>query len=285
MITLTRRAEVVAEDDAVAGRFRDYLQELDYDVRVKHEVEPGPAPEVDLLIYHVSQAALKAERRHSARPHRGAEAPRFWLEAVRWISETAPDTQIVVAVAPGEETADRAIASGATDVIDAAITPGIFRRRVEMLEAFRRYSSLAGALPGGAGGSPPAPVSAEWSRLELPLPELRSHRSGRIDAQAVADHLGIPLKRLAEAVGLKYAGLHKTPDSPRAQPALRPIVRVLELANRAFGKGEGTPEMARRWLNRPLFELDDESPLAVILSGETEAVETLLKNALTGIPV
>jgi len=285
MTTLTRRAEVVAEDDAVAERFRDYLQELDYDVRVKQAVEPTQAPGVDLVIYHVSPAAMKAERRQSARPRSGDAPSRYWLEAVRRISETAPETQIVVAVAPGEKTADRAIDSGATDVIEATITPAIFRRRMQMLEAYRGQSSPPAATSPNGNGAPPSHGGASRSPLELPLPELRSERSGRIDAQAVADYLGVPLKRLAEVVGLKYAGLHKTPDSARAQAALRPVVRVLELANRAFGRTDRAGEMVRRWLNRPLHELEDESPLAVILAGEADSVESLLENALTGIPV
>jgi hypothetical protein len=280
MPTLTRRAEVVAEDEVVAGRFRDYLQNLDYAVRVRDAVAPTTADDVDLVIYHVSPEAMRSERRQTARPRDGAEGPpRSWLEALRQISERAPATQVLVAVAAGESTADRALDSGATDVIEATVTPGIFRRRIEMLEAFRRPA--APHLP------PPLPPRTDRPRshadtvLELPVPELRNDRSGRIDAQAVADYLGISLKRLADSVNVKYASLHKTPDSARAQDVLRPVVRVLELANRAFGNAE----MVRRWLNRPLDELEDESPLAVILTGEADAVETLLRNALTGIPV
>lgn len=279
--SLIRRAEVVAEDSEVAGRFRDYLEGLHYVVRIQRAGAPAKASNVDLVVYHVPPAMMDAERRQTVRPRRaGLYRARSWLEAVHEISRRSPDAQILVAVAPGEDSADRALDSGATDVIEQTVTPGIFRRRIEMLDAFRHRQA-----PRASPAVDPVPTRTMPSRehhavLELPLPELRNARYGRIDAQAVADYLGIPLKRLAAAVGMKYAGLHKTPDSPRAQEALRPIVRVLELANRAFGGGD----RVRRWLNRPLHELEDDAPLAVMLAGEADAVETLLENALNGIP-
>ena len=46
----------------------------------------------------------------------------------------------------------------------------------------------------------------------------------------------------------------------------------------------GAPEAVRMWLNRPLYELESDSPLAVMLAGEAGAVETLLANARSGIP-
>ncbi|HEU4881115.1 MAG TPA: MbcA/ParS/Xre antitoxin family protein [Longimicrobium sp.] len=59
-----------------------------------------------------------------------------------------------------------------------------------------------------------------------------------------------------------------------------PIARVLEMAESVFGDRES----ARTWLNRPIPELEDQSPLGVILAGEAGAVETLLENARGGIP-
>ena len=68
--------------------------------------------------------------------------------------------------------------------------------------------------------------------------------------------------------------------APRGQEPLTPVARVLELAAAALGSREAV----RMWLNRRLRELDDESPLQVILAGEAAAVETLLHNARAGIP-
>jgi hypothetical protein len=282
--TETRRAEVVTGDEKFGEQFRGYLEELNYDVEVRREVGPTVRLGVDIIVYHVSPEAAKAERRSKARPRAGAAGnpPRYWLDAVHQLSERAPETPILVAVPAGNDAADKALDSGATDVIDDTVTPKIFRRRMEMLEAYSRASSRR------TSSATPAPVVRKGTLtrrsrrgiLNVPLPELRNERSGRIDARRVADYLAIPLRQLADALQLPYAGVHKTPDAPRLQAPFAVIVRILELADAAFGDRDGV----RMWLNRPLYELESESPLSVILAGEAGAVETLLENARAGIP-
>lgn len=282
MTTATLRAEVVAEDRAVGARFRDYLQDLSFDVAVRRKAAPVGLRQADLICYHVPLRKLEQERRATVRPASvGSNESRYWLEVLWNMRQSAPDVPIVVALPPGDSYADRAIDSGATDVVDETVTPKLFRRRMEMISAFQQAPPQPVGVIYLRRKPQPAPQAGmQDSVLELPLPELRNERSGRIDAQTVADYLGVPLRKLAGAVNVGYAGIHKTPDSPRAQEKLRPVVRVLELANRAFGNAE----QVRKWLNRPLYELEDDSPLAVILAGEAGAVETLLVNALTGIP-
>jgi hypothetical protein len=282
--TITRRAEVVAQDKKIAARFRGYLESLHYTVEVKSEVEPTNRFDVDIVVYHVSPDAAKAERRRKARP-RGTHAqgpPQFWLEAVRQIYERAPAVPILVAVPAGDDAGDKALDSGATDVIEETATPKIFRRRLEMLYTFLRSSApdAPTRLVAGEATAASRIDRAGTGVLSVPLPALRDAGSGRIDAGRVADYLGVPLRRLADAMGVKYATLHKTRDASRVQPWLRPVLRVLELADAAFG----SEERVRMWLNRPLYELESESPLAVLLSGEAGAVETLLENARSGIP-
>lgn len=277
MVSATRRAEVVAEDEAVAERFRDWLEGLRYSVEVVSTVQPDRSFDCDVVVYDVSLRAARAERRSVARdpvrlPLRG---PQFWLDAVRAITQRAPAVPLLVTGPAGEGVADKALDSGATDVIEGVVTAKLLRRRLEMLHAFTRLyqARRPGARRGGTLARPPA-------LLEVPLAELRNPRSGRIDAERVAKLLGIPLRRLATAMELNYTALHKTPDSPRAQPWLQPVVRILEQLDAVFG----SRERARIWLHRPLRELEDESPLQVILAGEAGAVETLLHNARAGLP-
>lgn len=276
MTAATLRAEVVAQDDTVGERFREYLEGLSYQVAVIRNPSLGERGPVHLLIYHVSRAALLKERRAFVRPD-SARKLGFWLEELWKMRQSAPHVPILVAFPPGEDFADRAIDSGATDVIADTVTPKMFRRRMEMIYAYHTGSPRAVAL---LRPRQPPRAAPQAGVLELPLPGLRSAASGRIDARRVAEYLGVPLRRLAEAMEMGYAGLHKTPDAARVQPWLQPVVRALELANRAFG----SPEQVRIWLNRPLSELEGDSPLRVMLAGEAGAVQTLLENALTGIP-
>lgn len=277
MATATaKRAEVVAEDESAARELRGVLEGLNYTVGFREQVEPeadgGRFAQADVIIYYVSTAAARAERRRVVRPPpvRRKGRMRFWLEALHHLSVTAPRVPILVTLPAGVEAADAALASGATDVLQGSFTSNLIRRRLEMLEAYSRVSPGPARPRRGAGSG----------ALALPLPAVRSSASGRIDAQKVADYLGVPLRQLAAAIGLPYAGVHKTPDAARIQRPLAPFARILELAEEAFE----TPEAVRMWLNRPLYELENDSPLAVMLAGEAGAVETLLANARAGIP-
>lgn len=280
MVTTTlKRAEVVAQDEHTAHRLRGFLEDLHYVVETKSTVAPEADADTfsaaDVIIYDVSTEAAQAERRRRRRPGSSSSAAGagFWMEVLHRLYESAPMVPILVTLPPGVEAADAALESGATDVIQGAVTPGIIRRRLEMLEAFVRAST---AEPRAV----PAGLRATGGAVDVPLPALRSAASGRLDAQKIADYMGIPLRRFAIALGLPYASVHKTPDAPRGQEPLTPVARVLELAAAVLGSREAV----RMWLNRRLRELENESPLQVILAGEAGAVETLLYNARSGIP-
>jgi uncharacterized protein (DUF2384 family) len=65
---------------------------------------------------------------------------------------------------------------------------------------------------------------------------------------------------------------------PEAHP--ESFARILVLAERVLGDEVA----ARAWLHSPLPELENESPLAVMMAGEAGAVEVLLENARSGVP-
>jgi CheY-like chemotaxis protein len=116
--------------------------------------------------------------------------------------------------------------------------------------------------------------------IEIPQRELHDPKSGRIDAQAVADFLDVPLAKLAGALGVKYPALHKTPSAPGLQEKLGPIKQSIDLVSRiTVSKSD-----ARAWLNNPHPDLGGSTPMETILNGEADAVVTLLDNALSGIP-
>src|SRR5687767_10603166 len=76
------------------------------------------------------------------------------------------------------------------------------------------------------------------SRLQVVLPELHNKSNGRIDAQRLADYMGIPLKRLAEGLDLNYKAVHRNPSAEAFQPALKPVKRSLEILQDFFHKPE-----------------------------------------------
>jgi hypothetical protein len=112
------------------------------------------------------------------------------------------------------------------------------------------------------------------------LSELNDPATGRMDAQRIADYLGVPLTQLAGALGKRYQSLHKTPAAPSVQDGLRPIKASLDIL--AYVLRDRS--MIRTWLNSPHPDLGMRIPLRVMLEGHADAVETMLANALEGIP-
>jgi hypothetical protein len=110
----------------------------------------------------------------------------------------------------------------------------------------------------------------------LILRELHDKKTGRIDAQKVADFIAVPLKRLAEGLGLNYKAVHRDPSGVSFQEALQPVKRALEYLSQAF---KNDPATIRAWLNTSHPMLDGKTSLEMILQGKAFAVDRLLGNA------
>lgn len=121
----------------------------------------------------------------------------------------------------------------------------------------------------------------ESTSMRLVLPELHDEDTGRVDAQKVADYVGVPLKRLAEGLSLTYKTVHRNPSAQALQGALQPVKRSLDILADFFGP----PARVRAWLNTPHPDLDGRTALETILENRAEAVCTILENALAGVPV
>ena len=93
--------------------------------------------------------------------------------------------------------------------------------------------------------------------------------------------MGIPLKRLVEGLDLSYKAAHKNPSSESFQVVLQPIKRILEILDEIFAK----PETVRAWLNTPHADLGGRTALQTILEKNSQAVLTVLENAVAGVPV
>jgi hypothetical protein len=112
------------------------------------------------------------------------------------------------------------------------------------------------------------------------LPELHDPANGRIDAKKIADRLAMPLSKLSDPLGVDYGTVYKTPSAERLQPALRPIKRSLEILSQTIGN----QKTVLAWLNTPHPFLDKKTPLQIIQDGQADQLETILENAIAGIP-
>lgn len=147
--------------------------------------------------------------------------------------------------------------------------PEIQERVAKLTEQVTAVQSELQRLRRGPGG------------LQVILPELHDKASGRIDAQKVADYMGVPLKRLAEGLQLNYKAVHRNPAAEGFQSSLQPVKRCLEILYEFFNK----PETVRIWLNTPHPDLDGHTALDLMLAGNVKAVLRILENVAAGGPV
>jgi hypothetical protein len=145
----------------------------------------------------------------------------------------------------------------------------LLEQAAEMQRSIMAMQEQIKTLLRGAGG------------LQVTLPELHDEATGRIDAQKVANYMGVPLARLAEALQLNYKAIHRNPSAEAAQPPLKPVKRSLEILHEFFHK----PETVRVWLNTPHPDLDGHTALELILANNPNAVLRILENAAAGVPV
>ncbi len=107
---------------------------------------------------------------------------------------------------------------------------------------------------------------------------LHARASDNLDARRIAIRLGVPLKRLAAAVGYTPQGLLKNPTSDKLQPALAEIAYVLNHLRSLLADARSVAI----WLHAPHPDLGGATPLSFILSGRVAAVIALLHLADSG---
>lgn len=201
----------------------------------------------------------------------GVGTQRVAIRVLRKMHAKAPLTPILAVLhSPALKALNAALEAGASDVIDAPYdTAALSKRLLVLRERLRRAAEPA-----------PRAIGPELSALAVRRPDLHDPESGLVDARLVADALGISLARMARGLDVDYKAIHKTPTAARLQKPLMAIKEVLHLIGQVYP----APAYQRVWLNQPLADLEGESPLDVILSGEAAVVASLLEDALAGQP-
>ena len=108
-----------------------------------------------------------------------------------------------------------------------------------------------------------------------------THMSGYLNVRGMAAALGVPVPRLCEGLGFSREAGQAAADATVLSAAFRPIIRSLEILGELFHD----PDAVRAWLRTPHPDLDGDTALGTILSGQAEAVCIILEHALAGIPV
>jgi hypothetical protein len=280
---LQRIGLLAADEDR--ARIRESLEGLSLAVCV-HDPAVPPVPRgaaeagPDLMIVSIpGERTARREGRHVPAPSYFYDT---WHAVIREMRDQG--ASVLAAVPAGYPALEGVFASGADEVIEGPVTSRALEGRLRALCARWEAGRDAGAAARlGSGARRAASPSADRygsAALGSYSGAVHDPRSGRIDAKRVAAFFGVPLRQLTRVLEAAYGTVHKTPDAPGLQPALRPLAEIVGLLNELAS----TPQEVRVWLNRPLPELEGDTPLDTILAGEAEAVETLLLNAREGIP-
>jgi len=123
------------------------------------------------------------------------------------------------------------------------------------------------------------------SRIGVVNSRLRDPLTGRLDANRIADLLGISRVNMARLCGVSMQRLNQSPASSGIQAKLQSLEDVAQ----ALGWCGGSEIKLRAWLNRPNHDFPEvygqkPSPLDLILLGHAKLVAQKVHNLRTGHP-
>ena len=252
---------------AIANTDTNVRKSIDHALGHRYKVTVMPNPPargeltfVDLIIYDLSSG----------------------LDVLKALRKSKPDVPVLV-LAPEKSTGNlvaKALALGAIDFVTKPLDEHELHLRVSRsLHQWRLLSIVRSASRTGSRDMLQENQAQGGAKLlNVPLKELHSS-SGRLDASKIAKYLDTTLAAVAKAAGASYTSVHKTPDSVSIQPQLSTIKRVLGILLDMLGKRE----VVLAWLNSAHPDLGGRTPLSVILQGHSDAVLTMLENALAGV--
>ena len=107
--------------------------------------------------------------------------------------------------------------------------------------------------------------------------------SGRYNARQIADVLDVSLKEIANAIGVNYSTLAKTPASESVQDKLVPFANIVAIARDAL-EGDDDSRVLK-WLHQAQSGLGGRTALAAMLvPNKARAVEQWVARAWMGDP-
>jgi hypothetical protein len=204
----------------------------------------------------------------------GEDAPK--TDVLLRLPSTMPETGVLYLAgtdAAGLEGLSNALQQPNVDFILDTDDPRELRLRANRLLA--RGREHRDAPQDARNATAPNPHSA----LRHTVPHLHAS-SGRLDAREVSALYGVSLAALARALGRSEQAVHKTPTAPGIQPALRVYERIAAILLHLTGSETGL----RTWMQASNPELEDETPMTLLLNGEGEVVAELLEDVLRGEP-
>ncbi len=153
-------------------------------------------------------------------------------------------------------------------------------QRTELVSSPAHAPELQHRIARLLGKAKRAPVPAGLS-LTTTVQELRSLKSGKLDACLVADAFGLTLADVARSINKKLQAVHQTPDSNSLQKLLYPYERIASAVKYTMGSLQPALKI---WLNAPNQTMPNNMPVDLIKNGHIEQLADLWDDTLLGHP-
>ncbi len=107
-----------------------------------------------------------------------------------------------------------------------------------------------------------------------------AHNDLELDPEAIAKMLSISMAELARTIGVARNTLAAKPLAPKAELALRPLVKILSIATEMAG----SPQRAAIWFKYvPLPSLGTKTAMEHVAGGHPDWVLGHIENVLNGV--
>lgn len=127
------------------------------------------------------------------------------------------------------------------------------------------------------------PTSISRTRVNVvPMSELHSRTTGRLNAISVANFYGLSVAEMARILKRPVTSIHKTPDAASLQSSLYPFERIASAASYVKGK-DNLRCSFKIWLNAPNRQFG-MTPLDVIRHCKVEMLADWVEDAILGLP-
>jgi uncharacterized protein (DUF2384 family) len=124
-------------------------------------------------------------------------------------------------------------------------------------------------------------MAGESRHLERVAAQEVFDERGRVVGHALARALDVSPLQIAKAARLSERGLRNNPTSSRLQDPGRRIAALIARLDHVFGSRRDT----LIWLKSPRAQLNDQSPLDVLIGHDFPSVETLVYALEAGQPI
>ncbi len=114
--------------------------------------------------------------------------------------------------------------------------------------------------------------------LTLTLEQLQDPETGRFDARAMIDLMGVSLADLARVIDANYEAFRKHPEAEPYQPALARVALILDAVMPALKD----QRRIRLWLRTANAEFGGARALDLLLAGKLKALENWVYVKRTG---